>query len=102
MLQLDNFYKARFVLSKVIRKTELVHTPRIKMCIRDSSNLDIAVPRILGSLLQNHILAIHLDGRCIAGKEIHVDIVVLHEMCIRDRCYYSSESTNSRRSLGAL
>ena len=25
MLQLDNFYKARFVLSKVIRKTELVH-----------------------------------------------------------------------------
>ena len=29
MLQLDNFYKARFVLSKVIRKTELVHTPRI-------------------------------------------------------------------------
>ena len=42
------------------------------------SNLDIAVPRILGSLLQNHILAIHLDGRCIAGKEIHIDIVVLH------------------------
>ena len=29
MLQLDNFYKARFVLSKVIRKTEQVHTPRI-------------------------------------------------------------------------
>lgn len=29
MLQLDNFYKARFVLSKVIRKTELIHTPRI-------------------------------------------------------------------------
>ena len=27
MLQLDNFYKARFVLNKVIRKTELVHTP---------------------------------------------------------------------------
>ena len=29
MLQLDDFYKARFVLSHVIRKTELVHTPRI-------------------------------------------------------------------------
>lgn len=29
MLQLDNFYKARFVLSKVLRKTELIHTPRI-------------------------------------------------------------------------
>ncbi len=29
MLQLDDFYKARFVLSQVIRKTELVHTPRI-------------------------------------------------------------------------
>lgn len=29
MLQLDNFYKARFVLSQVIRKTELVRTPRI-------------------------------------------------------------------------
>ena len=42
------------------------------------SNLDIAVPRILGSLLQNHILTIYLDGRCIAGKEIHIDIVVLH------------------------
>ena len=42
------------------------------------SNLDIAIPRILGSLLQNYILAIHLDGRCIAGKEIHVDIVILH------------------------
>lgn len=29
MLQLDNFYKARFVLNKVLRKTELIHTPRI-------------------------------------------------------------------------
>lgn len=29
MLQLDNFYKARYVLNKVIRKTELIHTPRI-------------------------------------------------------------------------
>ena len=29
MLQLDNFYKARFVLSKVIRKTALVYSPRI-------------------------------------------------------------------------
>ncbi len=29
MLQLDNFYKARFVLNPVIRKTELIHTPRI-------------------------------------------------------------------------
>lgn len=29
MLQLDNFYKARFVLNRVLRKTELVHTPRI-------------------------------------------------------------------------
>ena len=31
------------------------------------SNLDITVPRILGSLLQNHILTFYLDGRCIAG-----------------------------------
>jgi threonine dehydratase len=29
MLQLDNFYKARYVLSNVIRKTELVHTKKI-------------------------------------------------------------------------
>ena len=29
MLQLDNFYKARYVLNPVIRKTELIHTPRI-------------------------------------------------------------------------
>ncbi len=29
VLQLDLFYKARFVLNHVIRKTELVHTPRI-------------------------------------------------------------------------
>ena len=29
MLQLDNFYKARYLLNKVIRKTELIHTPRI-------------------------------------------------------------------------
>lgn len=29
MLQLDNFYKAHFVLNKVLRKTELIHTPRI-------------------------------------------------------------------------
>lgn len=29
MLQLDNFYKARFVLNKVVRRTELVHTPRL-------------------------------------------------------------------------
>ena len=29
MLQLDNFYKARYVLSNVIRKTELVHTQKI-------------------------------------------------------------------------
>ena len=28
-MQLDNFYKARYVLNKVIRKTELIHTPRI-------------------------------------------------------------------------
>jgi threonine dehydratase len=28
-LRLDNFYKARYVLNKVIRKTELIHTPRI-------------------------------------------------------------------------
>ena len=42
------------------------------------SNLDIAVPRILGSLLQNHILAIHLDGRCIADKEVNVNVVILH------------------------
>jgi len=42
------------------------------------SNLDVAVPRILGSLLQNHILAIHLDGRCITGKEVYIDVVILH------------------------
>ncbi len=29
MLSLDNFYKARYVLGAVLRKTELVHTPRI-------------------------------------------------------------------------
>ena len=29
MLNLDNFYKARYVLSKVIRKTALVHAPKI-------------------------------------------------------------------------
>lgn len=29
MFQLDNFYKAQFVLSKILRKTELVHTERI-------------------------------------------------------------------------
>ncbi len=29
MLQLDNFYKARYVLSKVLRVTELVHTNKI-------------------------------------------------------------------------
>ncbi|MCR5312778.1 MAG: threonine ammonia-lyase [Bacteroidaceae bacterium] len=29
MLQLDNFYKARYVLSKVLRTTELIHTNRI-------------------------------------------------------------------------
>lgn len=29
MLQLDNFYKARYVLSKVLRKTELVHARKI-------------------------------------------------------------------------
>ncbi len=29
MLNLDNFYKARYVLSKVIRKTDLVHAPKI-------------------------------------------------------------------------
>ena len=29
MLRLDNFYKARYVLGTVLRKTELVHTPRI-------------------------------------------------------------------------
>lgn len=28
-MQLDNFYKARYVLNPVIRKTELIHTPRI-------------------------------------------------------------------------
>lgn len=29
MLRLDNFYKARYLLGAVLRKTELVHTPRI-------------------------------------------------------------------------
>lgn len=29
MLQLDNFYKAQFVLSKVLRRTELINTSRI-------------------------------------------------------------------------
>lgn len=29
MLNLDNFYKARYVLNKVIRKTPLVHAPKI-------------------------------------------------------------------------
>lgn len=29
MLNLDNFYKARYVLSKVIRKTALIHAPKI-------------------------------------------------------------------------
>lgn len=29
MLNLDNFYKARYVLGKVIRKTDLVHAPKI-------------------------------------------------------------------------
>ena len=28
-LNLDNFYKARYVLNQVLRKTELVHTPKI-------------------------------------------------------------------------
>ena len=41
-------------------------------------NLDIAIPRILSSLLQHHFLAHHLDGRSISGKEIHIDILVLH------------------------
>lgn len=30
MLNLDNFYKARYVLSKIIRKTELVKAPKIR------------------------------------------------------------------------
>ncbi|MEE1092868.1 MAG: pyridoxal-phosphate dependent enzyme, partial [Prevotella sp.] len=29
MLNLDNFYKARYVLSKTIRRTDLVHAVRI-------------------------------------------------------------------------
>ena len=29
MLNLDNFYKARYVLSKIIRRTDLVHAPKI-------------------------------------------------------------------------
>lgn len=29
MLQLDNFYKARYVLGKVLRKTELIHAGKI-------------------------------------------------------------------------
>lgn len=29
MLSLDNFYKARYVLSKIIRRTDLVHAPKI-------------------------------------------------------------------------
>ena len=29
MLSLDNFYKARYVLNKTIRKTELVKAPKI-------------------------------------------------------------------------
>ena len=29
MLNLDNFYKARYVLSKTIRKTNLVHAQKV-------------------------------------------------------------------------
>lgn len=29
MLNIDNFYKARYVLSKIIRRTDLVHAPKI-------------------------------------------------------------------------
>lgn len=29
MLNLDNFYKARYVLSKIIRRTDLVYAPKI-------------------------------------------------------------------------
>ena len=29
MLQLDQFYKARYVLSNVLRKTELIHAKKI-------------------------------------------------------------------------
>ena len=29
MLNLDNFYKARYVLSKAIRKTSLVHAQKV-------------------------------------------------------------------------
>ena len=42
------------------------------------SNLDVSIPRILGCLLQDHILATHLDGRSIACEEVHIDIIVLH------------------------
>lgn len=28
MLNLDNFYKARYVLSKIIRRTDLVYAPQ--------------------------------------------------------------------------
>ena len=31
MLNLDNFYKARYVLSKIIRRTDLVHAPKINL-----------------------------------------------------------------------
>ena len=29
MLNLDNFYRARYVLGKVIRRTELVHAQKV-------------------------------------------------------------------------
>ena len=29
MMNLDEFYKARYVLSKILRRTELVHAPKL-------------------------------------------------------------------------
>ena len=35
---------------------------------------DVAVPGIFGLLLDDHIMAVHLHGGCVAGEEVHIEV----------------------------
>ena len=59
---------------------------------------DIAVPGVVGGLLQGHVLAVHLDGGRIGSKEVHVEIVVLDTIDIA--WHRGDEATEVRGTTG--
>ena len=124
MLQLDNFYKARFVLNKVLRKTELIHTPRINPesdvylkpeCLQKTGSFKIRGAYYKISQLSDEekargVIACsagnHAQGVALSGKLLGIDTTVVMPdeapMMTRDKSGQSEKAPSISRTLSGM